>query len=445
MRLRHVNDTMPGIARPRRANGFIYRHPDGPGENEIRNEERIRKLAIPPAYELVWICALPNGHPRAVGRDARGRKRSRCRASWRSTRDEAKFDRLVACGESHSSLRRRVANDLALPGSPGAAAPAGQDRRLDRVKNRSSTLEGQTQLASEQATIAELTARLRGLKRRASRSLKTWFLAAAGVATIMLPGTAAWVASAPRPVFPAVVHALDEAGDAGRGKRVFDAADCASCHASPGQPDNLRLGGGMALASPFGTLYPPNISPDPVDGIGRWTNRDLANALLSGVAPSGTHYYPAFPYTSFTHMRLEDVRDLAAYLRTLPPVTGRTPPHDLPFPFSVRRAVGLWKWLYFAPGQISPDPSRGAAWNRGRYLAEAVSHCAECHSPRDMLGGIRSASRSSTRLGATGLDAAGGIAHEHQSRVDHHVALRMPGMRHDRCRTRSGRHAHPAL
>jgi mono/diheme cytochrome c family protein len=149
----------------------------------------------------------------------------------------------------------------------------------------------------------------------------------------------------------------------------------------------------MALASPFGTLYPPNISPDPVDGIGRWSTRELANALLSGVSPSGTHYYPAFPYTSYTHMRLEDVRDLAAYLRTLPPVSGRTPPHDLPFPFSIRRTVGFWKRLYFSPGTIPPDPSRGAAWNRGRYLAEAVSHCAECHSPRDMLGGIKSAGR----------------------------------------------------
>jgi mono/diheme cytochrome c family protein len=147
------------------------------------------------------------------------------------------------------------------------------------------------------------------------------------------------------------------------------------------------------LASPFGTLYPPNISPDPVDGIGRWSNRDLANALLSGVSPTGAHYYPAFPYTSFTHMHLEDVRDLAAYLRTLPPVTGRTPPHDLPFPFSIRRAVGLWKWLYFSPGPIAPDRSRDATWNRGRYLAEALAHCAECHSPRDSLGGIKSASR----------------------------------------------------
>jgi len=159
----------------------------------------------------------------------------------------------------------------------------------------------------------------------------------------------------------------------------------------------------MALASPFGTLYPPNISPDPVDGIGRWSARDLANALLSGVSPSGMHYYPAFPFTSFTHMRLDDVRDLLAYLRTLPPVSGRTPAHDLPFPFSIRRTVGLWKRLYFRPGEIQPVPSRGEEWNRGRYLVEALGHCAECHSPRDMLGGIKSSGRY-----AGGQDQEGG-------------------------------------
>jgi mono/diheme cytochrome c family protein len=264
---------------------------------------------------------------------------------------------------------------------------------LDRVKIGSSALHHHERVAFDQATITELTNRIRRLKRRASRSLRIWLVAVTGVATMIVLGTAGWVASAPRLIFPAAVRVFDEAGDPGRGKHVFEAADCASCHASPGQPDNLRLGGGMALASPFGTLYPPNISPDPVDGIGRWSTRELANALLSGVSPSGTHYYPAFPYTSYTHMRLEDVRDLAAYLRTLPPVSGRTPPHDLPFPFSIRRTVGFWKRLYFSPGTIPPDPSRGAAWNRGRYLAEAVSHCAECHSPRDMLGGIKSAGR----------------------------------------------------
>ena len=240
--------------------------------------------------------------------------------------------------------------------------------------------------------MAELIACSRGLRSRRRPILKPWF-AILGVAALLVVGAVAWILSAPRAMFPAAIQGFDESGDAGRGKQIFDAADCASCHASPGQPDYLRLGGGMSLASPFGTLYPPNISPDPVDGIGRWSVRDLANALLSGVSPSGAHYYPAFPYTSFTHMRLEDVRDLLAYLRTLPAVSGRTPPHDLPFPFSIRRVVGLWKRLYFRPGPVPPVASRGAEWNRGRYLTEALGHCAECHSPRDMLGGIIPASR----------------------------------------------------
>jgi mono/diheme cytochrome c family protein len=220
---------------------------------------------------------------------------------------------------------------------------------------------------------------------------------------VVAAGTA-WVLSASRPAFPdgQSVANLEQGGDATSGKLIFDAASCASCHISPGQMDTQRLGGGMALESPFGTLYPPNISPDPVDGIGRWRTRDLANALLSGVSPVGQHYYPAFPYTSFTRMRWDDVPDLMAYLRTLPPVSGRTRPHDLPFPFSIRRLIGLWKQLYFSPGTLQPDPDRGETWNRGHYLVVALGHCAECHSARDMFGGIKESSRF-----AGGRDPAG--------------------------------------
>jgi cytochrome c553 len=152
--------------------------------------------------------------------------------------------------------------------------------------------------------------------------------------------------TAPRPAFDlAQAAALGQGGDAARGKLIFDAGDCTSCHASPGQPDPVRLGGGLALGSPFGKFFPPNISPDPRYGIGRWRTIDLANALMSGVSPDGRHYYPALPYTSYAHMRIQDVQDLMAYLRTLPPVKGRAPQHDLPFPFSIRRLVGFWKLL----------------------------------------------------------------------------------------------------
>ena len=217
----------------------------------------------------------------------------------------------------------------------------------------------------------------------------------AALACVAVAASAAgWVLSAPRPAFAeADAAGLERDGDAGRGKRVFDAGQCASCHATPGQPDRTVLGGGMALASPFGTMYPPNISPDPVDGIGGWRAVDLGNALLSGVSPRGTHYYPALPYTSYAHMRPGDVADLMAYVRTLPPARGRAPPHDLPFPFTIRRLVGLWKLLYLDRSPIPTDPARDPAWNRGHYLVEALSHCGECHSARNVAGAVKQSSK----------------------------------------------------
>jgi mono/diheme cytochrome c family protein len=207
-------------------------------------------------------------------------------------------------------------------------------------------------------------------------------------------GAGFWVATAPRPAFdPSQAAALEQGGDAARGEIVFRAGDCASCHASPGQADRTRLGGGMALASPFGTLFPPNISPDPRDGIGKWRTIDVANAIMSGVSPDGRHYYPALPYTSYVRMSVQDVKDLMAYLRTLPPVPGTTPPHELPFPFNIRRLIGGWKLLFFDRAPLPPAPGRDAEWHRGRYLVEVVGHCAECHSARDLFGAIKPESR----------------------------------------------------
>jgi mono/diheme cytochrome c family protein len=210
-----------------------------------------------------------------------------------------------------------------------------------------------------------------------------------------------WLISAPRPAFSeADASGLDRPGDAERGRLVFAAGNCASCHASPGQSDRLRLGGGLALASPFGTLRVPNISPDQHDGIGTWRTVDLANALLSGVSPAHEHYYPALPYPSYVHMTVEDVRDLMAFLQTLPPVAGRAPPHELPAAFRIRRLIGVWKFLFFDRAPLVP--AQDEVWQRGRYLVEGVAHCAECHSSRNLFGGIR----PETRL-AGGLDPEG--------------------------------------
>ena len=177
------------------------------------------------------------------------------------------------------------------------------------------------------------------------------------------------------------------------GEIIFNAGGCASCHAVPGQPDRTRLGGGLAIPSPFGIFYAPNISQDPNDGIGRWTEANFVNAVMRGISPEGTHYFPAFPYTSYTHATAQDVRDLFAYLKTLPAVAGKVRDHDLPFPFNIRRNVGIWKLLYFDPGLRMPDQARPASWNRGAYLVNTFGHCAECHSPRNFLGGVIASQR----------------------------------------------------
>ena len=181
--------------------------------------------------------------------------------------------------------------------------------------------------------------------------------------------------------------------DLANGKTTFNAGGCSSCHAVPGQPDRTRLGGGLALPSPFGTFYVPNISPDPVDGIGRWTEIQFVDAVMRGISPSGFHYFPAFPYDSYAHAKRDDIRDLFAYLKTLPPVSGKVRDHDVPFPFNIRRNIGIWKWLFMDDRPFKPDAARSAQWNRGAYLVNALGHCAECHSPRNFLGGIIASQR----------------------------------------------------
>jgi mono/diheme cytochrome c family protein len=172
------------------------------------------------------------------------------------------------------------------------------------------------------------------------------------------------------------------------GEIMFNIGGCSSCHATPKQDDRRKLGGGLALRSPFGTFKVPNISPDPDHGIGGWTELQFANAVLKGVGRGNEHLYPSFPFTSYQRMALDDVRDLFAFLKTLPPVATASEPHQLPFPFNVRRGLGGWKLLFVDGHQFAPDQSKGAVYNRGAYLVEGPGHCAECHSRRNSLGGI---------------------------------------------------------
>ena len=190
--------------------------------------------------------------------------------------------------------------------------------------------------------------------------------------------------------------------DLANGETMFNVGGCASCHATPKQEDQKRLGGGLALATPFGTFKVPNISSDAKHGIGAWTEEEFANAMLRGVGRNGEHLYPSFPYTSYQRMALDDVRDLYAFLKTLAAETAPSEPHQLPFPFNLRRGLGLWKLLHLDGKTFAPDPAKSAELNRGAYLVEGPGHCAECHSPRDFSGGIVAARRF-----AGGPDAEG--------------------------------------
>lgn len=172
-----------------------------------------------------------------------------------------------------------------------------------------------------------------------------------------------------------------------RGAYVFRAAGCYACHTDV-KNKGAPLAGGRALKTPFGTFYAPNITPDPVHGIGRWSDEHFLRAIRHGVAPDGRHYYPVFPYTSYTGMTEPDVLDLKAYLFAQPPATRADTPHEVNFPFRFRFLLGIWKILFFEAGRRTIDPARGERWNRGAYLVETLGHCGECHTPRNALGAV---------------------------------------------------------
>ncbi len=197
---------------------------------------------------------------------------------------------------------------------------------------------------------------------------------------------AAWWLTAPDPLPDRALEGV--AGDAERGRLVFAAAGCASCHRPEGAEASEApvLAGGRGFASGFGTFYAPNISPSP-QGIGDWTDAEVVQAVMRGVSPEGAHYYPAFPYTAYNKAEVQDVADLVAFLRTLPPSDAESRPNEVGFPFSIRRLLGGWKLMFLSEdwvlrGDLTPEQARG------RYLVEALGHCSECHTPRNALGGL---------------------------------------------------------
>ncbi len=177
-------------------------------------------------------------------------------------------------------------------------------------------------------------------------------------------------------------------GDAKRGQYLAKAGGCLACHTQDAK-NAVVFAGGRALKTPFGTFYGPNITPHAQAGLGRWTEADFMRAMRLGVRPDSAHYYPAFPYPSFTRIAESDLRDLWAFLRSLAPASRVNQPHELRFPFNSRYLIGAWKWLFFTPGGFIIDPARSALVNRGAYLVEALGHCGECHSARNLLGGLK--------------------------------------------------------
>ncbi|PIV75889.1 MAG: diacylglycerol kinase [Rhodobacteraceae bacterium CG17_big_fil_post_rev_8_21_14_2_50_65_11] len=197
-----------------------------------------------------------------------------------------------------------------------------------------------------------------------------------------------WWLSAPRVIEAADLPAHDP--DAGHGEQVFHAAGCASCHAAQDATGAARLilSGGRAFASDFGTFYAPNISMDAEHGIGDWSEADFLTAIRHGVSPEGQHYYPAFPYTTYARAGIADLRDLWAYMQTLPADATPSRAHDVGFPFSIRRALGGWKLLFVGDDWVLRGADLSPQVLRGRYLVEALGHCGECHTPRNALGGL---------------------------------------------------------
>ena len=214
--------------------------------------------------------------------------------------------------------------------------------------------------------------------------LRKLIIAAAILVAISVGGF--WIVTIPKTVSPRELG--PHTADVENGRVLFNAGGCASCHATPKQEDKSRLGGGLPLKSAFGTFYAPNISPDRNDGIGAWTEAQFVTALREGTLASGQHLYPAFPYTSYRLITIDDSMDLFAYLKTLPAVAGKAPDHELPFPFGLRRVLGIWKLMFLGDEPFRPDSQRSADWNRGAYLVNGAGHCTECHSPRNFFGAI---------------------------------------------------------
>ncbi len=170
-----------------------------------------------------------------------------------------------------------------------------------------------------------------------------------------------------------------------QGEYLARAGDCISCHTAPGEP---LFAGGLKLDTPFGYMLSPNITPDVDTGIGSWSADDFYRAVQNGVNKRGHYLYPVMPYDFYTKAARADIDAIFAYLRSVKPVHNAVDVNHLSFPFDIRLSMIAWRELYFKEGPLKPETSKSASWNRGAYLVEGFGHCSDCHSPRNLLGGI---------------------------------------------------------
>lgn len=189
-------------------------------------------------------------------------------------------------------------------------------------------------------------------------------------------------------------------GDAERGAYLARLGGCFACHTDSGG-GGKTLAGGAGIETPFGVFFGPNITMHEEDGIGAWSFEDFTRAVAEGISPAGEHYFPVFPFAHYSRFSDRQLADLWAAFRTVPPVAGKAPPNEVAFPFNQRILMGPWKAFFAEFGPLDPDPSRSAAWNRGRFLAEGPGHCGACHTPRNLFGGPK---RSAAFVGGIGPD-----------------------------------------
>ena len=222
-----------------------------------------------------------------------------------------------------------------------------------------------------------------------------------------------WVVTTPQPRDMGPYAGLT--GDVDHGAQVFWASGCASCHMAPKAEGDaeLVLSGGQAFATQFGTFYAPNVSTDTDQGIGGWDLATFVHAVQDGISPEGEHFYPAMPYTAYTHMVPQDVVDLKAYMETLPASAVPDIDHAVGFPFNIRRSLGGWKFLFAGGSWVMPAGTPEV--ERGRYIVEGMAHCGECHTPRNLLGGL---SRSQWLGGAPLPDGPGRVPNITPGKLD---------------------------